>query len=297
MDATARNVTMVARIEQQSVCYPVRFVVAGDSGAWPDPTADGIFAQLVQQIDCIDPSPLFFANLGDFAGPGTRSRHHHYLRLVERMSTPNICVIGNHDLDDPSGPETFAEIHGPMNFTFSYGHTRFLALHSEPGIVGELDVPGLDTTQGSPGPRAEDLTFLDEALAAAPEPHRVVLMHMPPHMNGHFAPHEDWGFKQAEDQFFDLLRQHRVALVCCAHGLAFDTYVHRGTRFIMSGGGGAGLCSHMRGVCTAGKGRPEDRGSLFHATEIAISEDGGISGRVIQAFQDPNAPARISFGP
>ena len=49
-----RNVLMAARIERTPVAGPVRFVVAGDSGAWPDPTADGIFAQLLSQIGELD---------------------------------------------------------------------------------------------------------------------------------------------------------------------------------------------------------------------------------------------------
>jgi hypothetical protein len=52
----------------------------------------------------------------------------------------------------------------------------------------------------------------------------------------------------------------------------------------MSGGGGSGLCSHYRGVCTQGDGHPEDRGALFHAVELAVTEVGAISGRVLQAF-------------
>jgi hypothetical protein len=52
----------------------------------------------------------------------------------------------------------------------------------------------------------------------------------------------------------------------------------------MSGGGGTGLCSHFRGICAEGSGHPEDRGSLYHVVEIAISEDGAISARVLQAF-------------
>jgi hypothetical protein len=90
-------------------------VVAGDSGAWDDPTADGIFAQLVTQIGELDPPPVFFANLGDFAGPGTIARHEHYLRLVEPLTIPNVCVVGNHDLDDESGWDAFARVHGPVN--------------------------------------------------------------------------------------------------------------------------------------------------------------------------------------
>jgi hypothetical protein len=66
-----RNEVMAERIERAPVSDPVRFVVAGDSGAWADPTADGIYAQRVDQVAHLDPAPVFFANLGDFAGPGT----------------------------------------------------------------------------------------------------------------------------------------------------------------------------------------------------------------------------------
>jgi hypothetical protein len=278
---------MAERIEAAPVAYPIRFVVAGDSGAWPDPTADAIYSQLVRQVAALDPAPLFFANLGDFAGPGTVERHEHYLRLVEPLGVPNIGVVGNHDLDDPSGPDAFARVHGPTSFTFAHGHTRFVALRAAPGRVGDI-VVGEDAE----GPRAEDLAFLDEALRRATEPHRVLLMHMPPHMDGHYAPHEDWGFRPHEDEFFALLAEHGVRLVCCAHGLAFDEHVHRGVRVVMSGGGGTGLASDYRGITTEGDGRPEDRGALFHAVELAIAGDGAIRGRVLQAF----GGCRIEFG-
>jgi hypothetical protein len=269
---------MAARIEAAPVEYPFSFVVAGDSGAWPDPTADALYAQLLRQAAELD--PVFFANLGDFAGPGTPERHADYLRLVEGLPLPNLCVVGNHDLDDPSGREAWAAVHGPVNYTFAHGHTRFVALDAAPGEVGELDIdPGHVT-----GPDEEALAFLDRELSAADEPNRIVLMHAPPAFDGHFAPHPEWGFGVLEREFLGLVREHGVALVCCAHALIFDHHVHDGTRFVVSGGGGSGLCSHFRGVCAAGEGRPEDRGQLYHAVELVVAEDGTISGRVHQAF-------------
>jgi hypothetical protein len=295
MDASGRNVEMIERIESSPVAYPFRFVIAGDTGAWPDPTADGIFSQLLSQTGALDPPAMFFANLGDFAGPGTVDRHKHYLELVELLPIPNVCVIGNHDCDDESGPGVFARMHGPTNFDFAYGNTRFVAINSAPGVPGSIEDPSAGTPEGIEGPREEDLEYLDSALSAATEPNRVVLMHMPPYSDGHFAPHADWGFQRREQRFVDLLTYHRVTLVCSAHGLAFDTHVRAGVRFVMSGGGGTGLCSHFRGVCTEGPGRPEERGSLFHAVVVTISESGGMSGRVIQAFEQPEAPARLGF--
>jgi hypothetical protein len=281
-----RNQVMAERIEAVELRYPFSFVFAGDSGAWPDPTADAIFAQLVRQA--AEAEPVFFANLGDFAGPGTRERHEHYLRLVEPLAVPSICAVGNHDLDDPSGPDVWAEIHGPANYTFAYGHTRFVVLDAAPGTVGEIVV---ETDEGVAGPREDALDYLDRTLAAAAEPHRVVLMHAPPALDGHLAPHPEWGFNVLEPEFLELVRRHRVRLVCCAHALLFDHRVHDGTHFVISGGGGTGLCSHLHGICAEGDGRPEDRGALFHAVRITIAEDGAIAGEVLQAF----GGARIRF--
>jgi hypothetical protein len=277
-----RNLEMAARIEAAPVAYPFRFVVAGDSGAWADPTADGIFAQLVRQVAQLDPAPAFFANLGDFAGPGTLDRHQHYLRLVEPLAIPNICIVGNHDLDDPAGRDAFLQVHGALNFTFACGRTRFVALHSQPTEPGRMDIDP-DAAEGIAGPRDEDLAFLAKTFAAAHEPHRVVLMHTPPNMDGHYAPRPEWGFTQREDEFFALLHDHGVKLVCCAHGLAFDEHVHRGVRVVMSGGGGTGLDS----------GFP--RGSLFHALEITIANSAAVAVRVLHAFDAPDAPGRMRF--
>ena len=292
MDTPGRNSSMAERIASTPVRYPLSFVVAGDSGAWADPTADGIYSQLLRQVAQLDPAPVFFANLGDFAGPGTPDRHEHYLELVEGLPVPNICVVGNHDLDSAEGPEAWARAHGPMNFDFAHGHTHFVVLNGAPGEVGEVDIRVDVPVEG---PREEALEFLDRSLEAADAPHRVVLTHMPPHLGGHYDPHPEWGFRAREDEFLGLLRLHGVGLVCCAHGLAFDHHVHDGIRFVMSGGGGTGLCSDFRGICAEGDGHPADRGSLFHAVQIAIAEDGSVNGKVLQAFEPEPGRARIRF--
>jgi hypothetical protein len=284
---------MAERIASTPVRYPFSFALAGDSGAWPDPTAGAIFGQLVSQVARIRPAPVFFANLGDFAGPGTLDRHQRYLELVEELPIPNVCVVGNHDLDDERGPDSWAQVHGPANFDFAYGHTHFVAIDGEPGEVGDPVIPeGVE----SEGPREEALAFLERSLEAADAPHRVVLTHMPPHLDGHYEPHSEWGFQRREPEFLELLRRYEVRLVCCAHGLAFDHHVHDGIHYVMSGGGGTGLCSEFRGICAEGPGHPEDRGSLFHAVQITITEEGSVSGRVLQAFEPDPDRARLTFG-
>jgi Calcineurin-like phosphoesterase len=283
----ARNLRMAERIGAAPVRYPFSFVIAGDSGAWPDPTADAIFAQLLRQTAELRPAPVFFANLGDFAGPGTTERHSHYLELLAPLPIPDVCLIGNHDLEDSGGAQAWAAVHGPRNFDFAYGNTRFVAIDGASGQAGEL---GDTTTLDMAGPSVEALRFLDEALAAASEPHRVVLLHAPPHLDGHYAPQAECGFRQGEPEFLDIVHRHDVRLVCCAHGLGFDHHVRDGTRYVMSGGGGAALYLSYR------EGEGPERGALFHAVEITISEAGAVSGSVFQAFAPLGSAAPFAFG-
>ena len=283
----SRNLRMAERIAATEVRYPFSFVIVGDSGAWPDPTADAIYAQLLRQTAELRPAPVFLANLGDFAGPGTPERHEHYLELVAPLSLPNLCLIGNHDLEDPRGAEAFSAVHGPTNFHFAYGNTRFVAIDGASGQVGKR---GDTTPPDTAGPGVEALRFLDDALAAATEPHRVVLLHAPPHLDGHYAPQPECGFQPGEPEFLDIIRRHDVRLVCCAHGLGFDHHVRDGVRFVMSGGGGAALYLSYRDA------RSADRGALFHAVEITLTEAGEAHGRVFQAFAPRDSAPPLAFG-
>jgi len=137
-DRVARNARMAERIAATPVRYPFSFVIAGDSGAWPDPTADAIFAQLLRQIAGLRAAPVFLAHLGDFAGPGTVARHQHYLELAARVEIPNVCLIGNHDLEDPGAAAAWTAVHGPRNFHFAHGTTRFVAIDGASGQAGDL---------------------------------------------------------------------------------------------------------------------------------------------------------------
>ena len=116
-----------------------------------------------------------------------------------------------------------------------------------------------------------------------------MLLHAPPHLDGHYAPQPECGFRQGEAEFLDIVRRHGVKLVCCGHGLGYDHHVHEGIRFVMSGGGGAALYLSYRGA-------GPDRGSLFHAVQITLDEEGTVSGRVLQAFAAPRSAPPFEFG-
>ena len=115
----------------------------------------------------------------------------------------------------------FSGIYGPENFQFAHGHTRFVAINC---------------TCATNGPREEDLAFLEKALKEDNHKVKIVLMHMPPNLGDHYAPRAQWGFKDNEAAFLAIVKKHGVKLVCCAHVIAYDNYVHDDICYVVSGG-------------------------------------------------------------
>jgi len=220
-----------------------------------------------------------FANLGDFAGPGTRERHERDLSLVDALPFSSICVLGNHDLDGREGWETFECVHNAATFDFAHGNTRFVAVNCQPS---------------TDGPRDEGLDFLDSRFHGDDHPNRVVLMHMPPSFGGRYAPHAEWGVTWNEREFLDLVRRLGVKLVCCAH-VAYDTHVHRGKRYVVFGGGGTALCLYLAGACLGTTGSAPERGSFDHVVEITVDAAGRMAGRVFRAFEEARSDPAYVF--
>jgi predicted phosphodiesterase len=275
--AADRNAEQASLLADSGDERAFTFVVLGDTGAYPNPTADAIFTAMLRQIEQLEPQPAFLVHLGDFAGPGTVERHEHYLELISSLEIPSFCLMGNHDGENARAWETFVRIHGSPNFTFAHGDAKFVALacHSEPV-----------------GPCEEELEFLEESLADDDHPFRIVLTHAPPHLDGHYAPHPEWGFTEFEQPFLRLLQEHRVDLVCSAHIMAYDFHEAEGIRFLVSGGGGFGMCSHY-GMCN--EEQPPRRGCFYHFVEIALDGAGRCGGHVIKAHHGTTPDVRFAF--
>jgi hypothetical protein len=259
-----RNFEMIQRITDTPVSYPITFALIGDTGAKPNPVGDLIFRELLAQIG----DQQFAVTLGDFAGPGTLDRHDHYLSMARKLDIPNICVLGNHDRDDPVGVANFEQIHGPLNYQFALGNTRFVAINCQ---------------CHTDGPRDEDLEYLDRCLGVNELPVSVVFMHMPPHFSGRFHPHEEWGFTHHESDFLEIITRNRVSLVCCAHVLCYDFHVYEGIPFVTTGGGGWGICTHLGAGCTVS--RAPGRGVFYHYATVSIEANGRLSGGVVRACE------------
>jgi hypothetical protein len=281
-----RNADMVTRIEAAPVRYPFRFTFVGDSGAKLGPESNARFSALLDQMLGLDPPPAFFVAVGDFAGPGDRASHLRYLDMVERLPFPNLVVMGNHDRDDPAGWELFPDIHGGLDYQFAYGNTRFICINSHSCNGGR---PGSRVD----GPRDEDLAYLEKSLREDDHPVRIVMLHQPPDLAGHFAPPLDPGFRHLEREFLRVVKAYRVSLVCAAHIVLYDYTEHEGIPYIVSAGGGWGLYPEF--------GKPVDenppyRGSFYGFTEVTVQESGALSWRVFRLGQGTQPDERYSVG-
>lgn len=271
-----RNVNVIKQIESAEVKYPYTFVFGGDCGATANPTGDGIFSQILTQMEQLEPKPKFFVNIGDFSGPGTLERHKSYLNLISKSTIPILHVIGNHDVDDNQGWKNFHDIYGPENFSFAFGNTLFVAINSQ---------------MSTGGPRTEDLIFLEKAFKRTPYPVRILLMHMPPNLNKHYTPVPEWGFTKNEKEFLNIVKANKIKMICCAHVIAYDYYVYDNIPYVVSGGLGWGLHDGFGYLW----GTPPHRGAFYHFVAVTVSKDGEISGRIIRAFDSVNSYTPFEF--
>jgi Icc protein len=104
---------------------------------------------------------------GDLVQDETRQGYHRFRKVVEKLNVPVHCLPGNHDF-----PEIMADVldHEPFQFCgqASYGKWRLIMLNT---VVRWDDGGRLDNNQ---------LSFLDETLAACGDQYALVAMHHHP---------------------------------------------------------------------------------------------------------------------
>ena len=129
----------------------------------------------VEHVNRLDPQPDLVLLTGDLVNEGRPAQYEHLRRLLEPLQAPYHLVPGNHDLTEDLR-EAFP-----------------LQVHGEPGgradgvLEGPLRVITLDSSRypepgGSLDP--EQLEWLDQALAAAPDQPTVVAVHHPAFATG-----------------------------------------------------------------------------------------------------------------
>lgn len=190
------------------------FVVLGDSRNGPE-----VYPRLLAQAAARH--PLFILHVGDLVNNGKPEEFESYARQIASLPVPMIYVPGNHDLRNGEAP--YLQFVGAPNWFFDLGPVRFI---------------GLDNGQG---------TFTAEALAMARKAFTdqkicLAAFHYPPPISRWrvHAMDEDKD-KGNTREVLDLIRKTKTPLVFLGHIHLYDEMDFDGSRYVISGGGGAKL--------------------------------------------------------
>ncbi|MBI4345853.1 MAG: metallophosphoesterase [Elusimicrobia bacterium] len=209
---------------------PVRFQVVGDAepgrfffSRWLF-NVPGVFERQLAAAQARGGD--FVIQLGDMVSRGVALQYRGLLGLLERVGAarPYLTVLGNHDRRSPHGASDsrlYQALFGPPSYWFERGNVRFVVVDSSAGRMTPLQ-----------------LRWLDRALDT--ERTKIVFTHMPPIQlrawTGGVA-----GFAVGAREFAELVERRGVSRVYVGHVHALDTVVHRGVRYVLSGGGGSPL--------------------------------------------------------
>jgi Icc protein len=151
-DSNRKNIARIARLPAPN--HPFRFAVLSDSHQYYSELRD-IVRQLNRRDDL-----AFVTHLGDMSVFGLRQEYRFTLEILQDLDVPFVAVIGNHDTLS-NGKRLYREMFGDYDFTFVYGHTRFVAVNAN-----HLEFPG----------EAPDLEWLDAATTPSEEIHGVITL-------------------------------------------------------------------------------------------------------------------------
>ena len=238
--------------------------------------------------------PVFFANLGDFAGPG-------HARAARALPAARRAAAGAERLRDRQPRPRRSERAGRVGRDPRAERT---SLRPRPHPLRRARrrarrgrrARGGDE-EGVAGPREEALAFLDRTLEAAAEPHRVVLMHAPPASaaGSRRTPSgaSTCARPSSSSSCAATASRSSAAPTPCSSTTTSTTAPTSSSR-AAAAPGCARTCTASAPRATA---RPEDRGALFHAVKITIAEDGDVSGEVLQAFGGTGSASARSLRP
>ena len=159
---------LLAQLSDPHIVEPGELLLGGiDTAAF--------LRRAVDHVNRLDPQPDLVLLTGDLVNEGRPAQYDNLRSILEGLEAPFHLVPGNHDLTEDLR-EAFP-----------------LQVHGEPGgradgvIEGPLRVITLDSSRypepgGSLDP--EQLEWLDQTLAAAPEHAAVVAVHHPPFATG-----------------------------------------------------------------------------------------------------------------
>jgi Icc protein len=104
---------------------------------------------------------------GDITDFGLQSEYLLISQRMQKLSSPFITVIGNHDMLG-NGREVYKQMFGPENFSFTYSGYKFIFLNS-------------NSQEAKPNDPLPDTVWLQRELSSTPENQKIfVIAHMAP---------------------------------------------------------------------------------------------------------------------
>ena len=173
---TAKN---LERLQKQQPGDTLRILVMGDTQRFYDEAQD--FVKKANSYPNID----FVIHQGDISDFGMTQEHRWVHDILKNLKWPYLTVVGNHDLL-ANGSKVYQQMYGPLNYSFTYGHTKFVFVDTngrEYGFNGKVPDIGWMTK--------ELYQREDEDFAQA-----IVVSHVPPH-DGDFDRNLEEAFHHA----------------------------------------------------------------------------------------------------
>lgn len=118
---TYKNIELIERATAGKSI--IRFAVISDSQRFYDETRDAVNA--INARGDID----FVLHGGDLTEYGATKEFLWQRDILDKLSMPYVCVIGNHDCI-ATGIEAYKSLFGPLNFSFTAGDVRFVCLNT-----------------------------------------------------------------------------------------------------------------------------------------------------------------------
>jgi 3',5'-cyclic AMP phosphodiesterase CpdA len=232
------------------------FVVFGDNRPdKPNLAQPGVFKTILKAIDEVNPA--FAVNTGDciygsYDLSRVKEQYEEYASLTRTLlRARTYLALGNHEvLDSKANHDFFAKELGGLYYSFDHADCHFIVLDSE--VVGETGrISG------------EQLKWLKEDLhKARAARYKFVFLHRPLYpVDGHMGKCLDQ-FPKDRDALHSLFVRNRISAVFMGHEHLFYEQVKNGVRYVITGGGGAGLYPSIHG-----------EGDFHHFVAVSVGED------------------------
>ena len=218
------------------------FVVTADSRSLAVDKQSETFQRFVPEMNVL--RPAFVMDVGDLILGGSAelvpAQWDEFERVTAAIQVPLVPVTGNHDISDAATEKIWKDRVGPLNFSFMYGNSLFIALNSEEvGAVNRIS--------------DEQVAWLSGELEKSKARHIFVFLHKP-----YFAM--DWDSNWAN--VAEALKGFPVRVV-----FGGDNHLYRyigkkeGIDYVISAGGGAELRV------------PEEEGGFHHYCIVRVRGD------------------------